>query len=771
MIFAVSQYQKTYDFPNHFCDPKKKEEPDWNREFCEALYSLYLRDMTALPYSRRNDMINFRLYSEGRQTTTKYMDYLCPEDPITRKRTGYMNISWDSLAILPKFKRIFLGMLENTDFNVRATAIDDKSDEEKNNAKFNAWAIAQLRPLFKDMEQMGIKTPEPPLGFDPQTKEELELMMTIGGMKLKKEISIEKALQYGFYESRWSPQVTQRVRDDWFTLAIACVRDYVDPITKRVKARYADPINCIIRYSSDPCLKEGVDMAGEVRLYTITEIKKVAGLNDEQLQEIARMYKDYNKTYWNINTHYQQRFGNEEFRNFDSMIIPVLEADYFSWDTEFSEKKVNKYGRERIYEKDWEYGVSHTGKTGATEVKMLYGCKWIIGTPYVWDYGKQHDIPRKDYREPQLPWHFYKFDEKSMVESAIPFVDNFHKNWYEWQNAQAAAAPPGLAVNVSALKNINIGTKTIGPLEVLAIRKRTGDLLYRATTHSSQIIPAGIGSPVTPLEGGTGGYGLELIQNMDYNLQHIRNIVGIPEVVDASTPHPEQPVGTTKISFNQTMQSLKGYVIAYKSLKESVARNFFYRLKVLTNYGDYKFYLPALGGTNMEIIKLGKEFSDVDCGIMLEMSATEEEKQIIMKAALDAMRPLKQGGANLTFGNFLYIIKTLGKDQIDYAMAYINYVEQKNKEIQMQQDQMNVKMNEESNAEAVKIKTKLEGDKIRMETDEQIRLEREKSMIRVAEKHATSPLEMEKILEQLRSKERTQQMKNESSERMKPVSA
>jgi hypothetical protein len=154
MPFAVSTYQgQSIEFPKHDIDPAHKGK-DWHRQYCEAIYSVYLRDRAGIKYSKRAEMDMLRLYAEGNQPVEKYMDRLFPIDPKTNTRKGYMNVSWDIISVIPKFRSIVTGMFEKIDHDIMCNAIDPNSQNEKEQMKWSAWAEKQLEGVFGKYDEV-----------------------------------------------------------------------------------------------------------------------------------------------------------------------------------------------------------------------------------------------------------------------------------------------------------------------------------------------------------------------------------------------------------------------------------------------------------------------------------------------------------------------------------------------------------------------------------------------------------------------------------------
>ena len=97
---------RDYTFPSDDIDPKLKKEAKYCKEWCEAAYSLYVKDQSGIRYSSIEDMKMAKLYAEGRQPIEKYLDILCPKDKVTGERMSYMDISLDILSIIPLLSQI-----------------------------------------------------------------------------------------------------------------------------------------------------------------------------------------------------------------------------------------------------------------------------------------------------------------------------------------------------------------------------------------------------------------------------------------------------------------------------------------------------------------------------------------------------------------------------------------------------------------------------------------------------------------------------------------
>ncbi len=736
-MYNISKYHSSaFPFPDHFIDPKEKVKANWCKEYAEAVYSLYAQDRCAIPYSRRHEMIMNRLYADGNQPIEKYMDRYCPIDPVTGDRKGFANISWDIVSVAPKFKRVFLGLFDDIDLAVDISAIDPLSISEKDNHKWRTYAESELTRngfLGALQEASGIAPIKKQVDIDFGNIEELEMYYDMA-FKLKKEIQFQKAFKLAFHRSDW-PQLKRRCLSDAFDNAIMAIKDELEPGTGKVKARYVDNINVIARYSRDPKF-EKLDFCGEVVHYSISDLRQAAKgqIDEEHLKKIAQEFQNYSSNpsfyEWDYHEYYSGTSGSFTYDNYT---IPVLDLEWFSYDVKVREFRKNKFGESRSYRKDFDHESKSSGNTVKKyNHKTVYRCKWIVGTEYIFDYGHQVDIPAKDNKTPKLSYHLYQEAGKSLMETIIPLVDSFQLNYLEFQNANSQAAPAGLAVNISTLKEVNIGDKTINPLEIMRIRKTTGDLLYKATVHASQL-PTNTGKPVEAIEGGIGRYGDELIRNMEWAIMQIRSLIGINEAADASLPDADQPVTTSKMAYQQTLTSLRGFIAGITHIKESAAKNFYYRMKVIAKYGDIEGYYPELGKTGMQIIKIGKEMRAIELGFIMRMKASKEMIESIRQAAYAAMRPVAEGGSGMLMSDFLFLESQLDMGSIDYARAFLGYKEQKGIERGEAQKQADIQANAQVQQQSLALKGQQDTEKINAQLEASKQLETHKSALKQEE--------------------------------------
>jgi len=692
---TTSSYQKgTYAFPKDEIPIKEKTE-QWGRKWCEAMYALYVSDKTGVPYSSIEEMESLRSYASGSQNISKYQDVLLDESEDGGDVTGYLNVNWDIFSVMPKFLHIIRGIFEEQEHSIVATAVDPKSTESRESLKLRKWFKARYKPLLDNINTMAGYKPEPE--WIPETADELEIYQTMGGFKMAKETEIEEGLNYTLYISDWK-EIKRKMLDDLATINCASVKDYTDQYTRKAKIRWVNPTQLVIQYSKHWDHRNS-EYAGEIISESISNVRKNTDISEDVLSRIAQFYngRNGNQTLPSWGDGYlATSSGGFEYDNF---MVDVMDAEWFSVNQKGLTKRTNSRGETYTYEEEgnkiWD---TDTKKTKVHKYKVVYRAKWIIGTDYVYDFGLQHDVPRPGRKEVELSFKFYKLPGRSIVSLSVPNLDQIQLTWLKLQNSLAMSSNSGIAVEYTSLMNMKLGGEKMAPLEILSIRRDTGDLIYKMTTHMGhQNIPGGM-RPIQELTGGIGPQLNEYITIFDLNLNFIRDLTGINQIADASSPDPNQSVGGAEMAIAATNNALKPLYSGYIRLKELVARSSAIRIQLLVRYDKqaYEGYIPVVGGSGVKILSIGTEILDTDWEIQIQAKPTQQRKQIIMQAATIAMQPDKDGFIGIEIADYMMIERMLESGNEKLAETMLNFRSKKNKERQLQLQRENMQIDSEN---------------------------------------------------------------------------
>lgn len=724
-INSSSSYQKgAYPFPKDDIDPKKKDA-GWGKKFCEAIYAAWLNDRCGIPFSSVEEMFELRRYGAGNQDIGKYQKILLSESD-AGEQEGYLNINWDIFSVMPKFKHVVRGIFEEQEHAIVATAIDPKSINDKKLIVLKKWFKSRYKDTINQVRSLS--GAEPLNEWLPESAEELDLFQTMGGLRLSKEMEIEMALNYTLYISDWQ-EVKRKMIDDFTDINCAALKDYTDPYTKKAKIRYVDPVNLIMQYSRHWDHRNS-EFAGEIIRESISNIRKNTTIEEDELRQLAQFYNGRGA---NANL---SSWSNEDNRllgggfQYDDFQIEVADCEWFSVNSTFRTERINARGEEYTYDDEWgKYQDKSNRKTTVAKYKTVYRCKWIIGTDWVYDFGIQYDIPRPGKKEVELSYKFYKLPGRSITSLSVPNLDQIQLTWLKLQNALAMSANAGIAVEYTSLQNMKLGGEKMEPLDILSLRRDTGDLFYKLTTHTGRAnVPGGF-RPIQELQGGIGNQLQEFVTIFDLNMNFIRDLTGINQIADASNPDPNQSVGGSEMAIAATSKALKPIYSGYIRLKELAARSCSIRIQniIRNDPASYNVYVPVFGAAGVKLLEYDAENIDADYFIKIQARPTEKRKEVILQAAITAMQPDREGYVGIEFPEFLMVERLLEDGNLKYAEYFLAYRSKKNKERQTKLQRENMQLDAQNAQQTATVKGDEDRKTIIFTTDETIRLETAKA--------------------------------------------
>lgn len=726
-FFKAKKYKDDKDkkFPSHTA----KKDDKFYLEYFNAIYSAYVKDKGSIPYSKQYDIAMNRLFGDGSQPVTQYMDILCPL-PEGKKietdsdREGWMNISWDIVSPAPKLKRAFTGKLQKIEHEVICSAVNEKAIASKEDFKWNLWTHAQQQQFYKEMDElMGVQSETPE--WMPESMQELEMFMD-DCFKLKAEMAFEMGLDYTFYLSKWS-EIKKRMLDDFFENAIAACQDYVDPIDGKVKTKYLDIARLILPFSRDNDFSN-IPWWGYVEEVTIGHLRQVTGLSDTILAQVAQSYLGYGGNPSSFDFNYwldesAQSSNSYEFP-FDSWKTNVMFGEFIASENKTVKIVKGKDGARRSYEgkrvdeNEWTSAGKENREIEKHKYQVSLSGWWIIGTDYTYQCGKSYVQPRPDKKNPKLSLNAYRYGKKSLLESIIPNLHSFQLSWLKLQNALVMAAPDGLAIDIAGMEEgISIGDQKFDPLSIAAIRLATGDYLYKSTNHYGE--PAR-SAPILPIKGGMGTAIPDFVSMQNMNLQMMGQLTGINETIDASSPQERVPVKTSEMAFEAANATLQPIYSGYVSIKDSASKKIVTRYQALAANGDIEIYYPALGKNVVQVLKITSDMAHEDMAIKIRMKPTDEMKQAIRLAVMESVKLGKNNGG-ITQGDGLFVEDILQNGNLKYARMYLDYkIRTYSKEAQAIQDR-NMQLNQKGQQETEQLK--MEGELAIIEAEKNSKME------------------------------------------------
>jgi hypothetical protein len=202
--------------------------------------------------------------------------------------------------------------------------------------------------------------------------------------------------------------------------------------------------------------------------------------------------------------------------------------------------------------------------------------------------------------------------------------------------------------------------------------------------------------PIQEIASGNGSAKLSsLIQTYNYYLQMIRDVTGLNEARDGSTPDRNALVGIQKIAAANSNTATRHILQSSLHLTSEVAESVSLRISDILEYSpSKKAFIQKIGGHNVAVLEEISNLHLYDFGIFLELAPDEEEKAVLenniqqalaqksidLEDAID-LREIR----NIKLANQLLKIRRKKKGERDQAMQQQNIQAQAQANAQAQQ--------------------------------------------------------------------------------------
>jgi hypothetical protein len=543
---------------------------------------------------------------------------------------SYFNLDWTPVPIIPKFVDIVVNGMSDRQFKVKAYSQDAMSQSKR--SKYQEMIEGQMlnKPLLEKIEQnTGINAFTVDPDTLPQTDEELALYMQLN-FKPAIEIAEETAVNTMFDENHYD-DIRKRLDYDLTVLGVAVAKHDFLP-GAGIQIDYVDPANVVYSYTEDPHFKDCFYW-GEIKTVPIIELKKIdPTLTNSDLEEISK-YGDAWYDYYNV----AQYYDNDIFYRDTTTLM------YFNYKTTKEvvyKKKIKENGNISMVEKDDQFNPpEEMMEEGSFEkvsktIDVWYSGVMVMGTNIMlkWELSKnmvrpksasQHAMPNYVAVAPRM----YKGVIESLVRRMIPFTDLIQITHLKLQQVISRVVPDGVFIDADGLNEVDLGTgAAYNPEDALRLYFQTGSVIGRSYTGDGEFNNARV--PIQQLTANSGASKSQmLIGNYNHYLNEIRNVTGLNEARDGSSPDPNSLVGLQKLaaanSNTATRHILDGSLYVYRTIAEGLS----YRVADILEYADFKDeFVNKIGKYNVSILNDINELYMYDFGIFIEISPDEEQK-------------------------------------------------------------------------------------------------------------------------------------------------
>jgi len=613
-------------FPSQVASDKEKMSRDYGLQVGRAIQNEWFSNNSGVTRfrSNQNTFHSLRLYARGEQPIQKYKDELSINGDLS-----YLNLDWKPVPILSKFVDIVVNGVADRAFDLTAYSQDPYGVSKR--TKYMESIIRDLQTEELNVfaqENFGINLFENNPDKLPDSEEELDLHMQLS-YKQGIEIAEEEAINTMFDENRYD-LTKKRYYYDITTLGIGAVKNNFSE-SEGVTVEYVDPAYLIYSYTEDPYFQD-IYYAGEVKFVPLNELKKqFPDLTEEQLNRIQQQGSQ-NYGVWNNN------IGNSN-NNRDQNIIQVLYFNYKTYMNEVYKVKETSTGATKIIARDDQFDPpveifeEQFGKMSRS-LEVLYEGVMVLGTDIVlkWEMAKNMMRPKSDTTKVKMNYaitapRMYQGRIESIVSRCTAFADMIQLTHLKLQQVLQRMIPDGVYLDADGINEVDLGNGTnYNPQEALNMFFQTGSIIGRSFTQEGDMNPGKV--PIQEVQTGSGGQKLQtLISTYNYYLQMIRDVTGLNEARDGSTPDPRALVGVQKLAAANSNTATRHILDAGLYLTRETAECLSLRISDILEYHPAKeAFIQKIGGFNVATLDEMKDLYMHDFGIYLELTPDDEQK-------------------------------------------------------------------------------------------------------------------------------------------------
>lgn len=634
----------------------------------------YGRNLLLTPYSfqaaGRRTYDELRAYAASKQSTDKYKRRLVfpkGKNAFLGQIETYRNISWETVAILPKLMDIVVNNVSSIQFANKINAIDSKSigDKEYQRALNRLLLAPEIKEFVAKMQEAGAKVT---MQSAFASMEEMDTYEAAVGYQILPEIALQDALLKSNIDSKYEELFRQVIRD-LVVCGIGGTLDYTEESSGTPSYKYVDP-KYVVADNSNYSDCRDIMRAGHFEMMTIGQIRREGNLSDDMLETIAKQYAGAwdNPAYIAANNQdgaieqFKQRFGYQKIYDYR---IPVFHMRFIG-----------------------------TEKEGDYTHEYVYKVSWLVNSKTVFNFGRDSFQPKRGVegnKRTMLPYHFYKQND-SAVERVCALVDDICENEYQIRNLRSRTIPaPGVLFEEETMNSVNVGGEIFTIRDNMKAIYEAGFGVFRRKDQFNNVNGAGQ-SPIIPIPDAS----FEKIQAFAMDSMNkialIKDILGINDYVDASNPQPRVGLGIANMARESAFNSMKGYIFSLKSIYEDTMNGLLYRWQYVVNEkGKYKGVLNAFSEQKVKVLELTSDICLRQFGIYVTIAPTDEELGRI-RADLIQLRNVRlvSGAGGLTASQYLICDNMLTQRKTAECIWTMGQFEELNRKKDRESQQANV---------------------------------------------------------------------------------
>jgi len=593
-----------------------------------------------------NNYHQLRQYARGEQSIQKYKDELSINGDLS-----YLNLDWKPVPILSKFVDIVVNGISNKSYDIKAYAQDPGSIKKRTEYASKLQEDMVAKSFLDTVNQkLGIDLYQSPSKkVVPETNEQLELHMQLS-YKQSIEIAEEEVISSVLAQNKYD-LTRRRLNMDLTVLGIAAAKTNFNT-AEGVTVDYVDPAYMVYSYTEDPNF-EDIYYVGELKSITIPELKKeFPNISEKELYRI------------------QQAPGNRSYitgwGDYDENTVQVLYFDYKTYHNQVFKIKQTDQGLMKAIEKDDTFNPpeNENFERVSRSIEVLYSGAKVLGTDTLlkWELAENMSRPMADTTKVEMNYaicapRIYKGRIESLVSKCIGFADMIQLTHLKLQQVLSRMVPDGVYLDMDGLAEVDLGNGTnYNPAEALNMYFQTGSIVGRSYTQDGDFNQGKV--PIQELNSSNGQAKINsLITTYQYYLQMIRDVTGLNEARDGSTPDKQTLVGLQKIAANASNVATRHIKQSSLYLTLRIAENIALKIADALEFPLTRESLQnSISTYNIKTLKEVSNLNLHDFGIYLELEPDEEEQA---KLEENIQIALKTNGIDLEDAIDLRQIKNL----------------------------------------------------------------------------------------------------------------
>ena len=576
-------------------------------------------------YDQQSSFHNLRLYARGEQSVGKYKKGMEVNGDLSQ-----LNLNWQPPAVVPKFVDIIVNGMSNRLFQPRAFAEDamssDKRSSYQETLEKDMLAKSVLNQVKDDIGVDGFST-DP--GKLPQDTQELQLHMQMEykpAIEIAEELAISTVFEMNdFHEKR------NIFNYDVTTLGIGVMKHSYS-YDEGIKLENVDPAELIYSYSESPDFSDCFYW-GEVKQVSITELKKInPGLTSDDIEELQGLSSSWSGQYGT--------YRPTDDTLYNSNIVNVL---YFNYKTDKSfiyKKKILDNGGSRVIRRDESFnpeGESELFEKIEKRIDVWYDGAMVLGSNKMlkWELMKNMVRPESEFQKTMPNYiakapRMYKGSIDSTVKRMVKYADLIAMTDLKIQQVQQRMVPDGIFLDLDGVNEVDLGNGgTYDAQAAIDMYFATGSVVGRSYTGEGEFNNAKI--PIQELNSNSGQGKLStLTRQYDHWLNMLRDVTGINESRDASTPDPNALVGVQKLAALNSNTATRHILQAGLFMTRKISEAISLRVSDILEYSaDREEFANQIGKYNVGLLDDIKNLYLSSFGIFIDVSPDEDEKQLI----------------------------------------------------------------------------------------------------------------------------------------------